>query len=51
MAVTADNKSCIDALSKYKCWVRPLELCDVVGIGKPAVISIIHDFGYNKVCA
>jgi hypothetical protein len=38
-------------LIKQGGWVRTLELCDAVGIGKPAVMSTINDFGYNHICA
>jgi hypothetical protein len=46
--VTADN-SRIDALIKQNQQVKTLELCDAVGIAKPAVIRIVHDFGH-KTC-
>jgi hypothetical protein len=49
--VTANNKGHIVALIKQDRWVRTLELYSAVGIGKPTVITMICDLGYDKVCA
>jgi hypothetical protein len=49
MAVTVD-KSHINVLIKHDHQVRTHELCNTVGIRKPAVVSIMHYLGFNKIC-
>jgi hypothetical protein len=41
----------VDTLIQQDCRVGALQLRDAVRIGKPAVISIVHDLGYIKVSA
>jgi histone-lysine N-methyltransferase SETMAR len=50
-AATTENKDKVDALIRDDRRITTSELCVAIWIGKPAVMAIIRELGYRKVCA
>jgi hypothetical protein len=50
-AATTENEDKVDADVGDDRRITASELCAAVGIGKPAVMGIVRELGYRKVCA
>jgi hypothetical protein len=49
-AATTENEDKVDADVGDDRRITASELCAAVGIGKPAVMGIVRELGYRKVC-